>query len=276
MKGHRVFFTNSEARNPGTLGLRWPRFENRGPALDVLRPVDANGNPQHVVRKNKQAFLKAQWELAVMNFRVLDRMTGAIVAPDAKAMARLREMWESSRRKKVKGKAPVPDDSLGRVEIRVTLLEKWAREFSTRYKLIEGQQPLTPQTGAGRARYASPTLDLIREQLEKGVCFDPPQPVLRRAGETTTQALNRYLADIKHPVVNHRLILFARLLEKLTKKHGQPDMLVLEAIRSLALSDKKKRELQKRNKDNRDERDDRKPSGSKPFPRTGWDPLRTR
>ena len=53
------------------LGLRWPRFDNRGPALDSLQPVDEQGRPLHVVRKNKEVFTKAQWELALFNFRVI-------------------------------------------------------------------------------------------------------------------------------------------------------------------------------------------------------------
>ncbi len=43
-----VFFKTKEARNPGILGLRWPRFDNRGPALDSLQPVDELGRPLHV------------------------------------------------------------------------------------------------------------------------------------------------------------------------------------------------------------------------------------
>ncbi len=69
---YHVFFKTNEARNPGVLGLRWPRFDNRGPALDSLQPVDEQGRPLHVVRKNKEAFKMAQWELALMNFRVLN------------------------------------------------------------------------------------------------------------------------------------------------------------------------------------------------------------
>ena len=254
VKGHHVFFKNSEARNPGVLGLRWPRFENRGPAVDSLHPVDENGFPLHVVRKNKQAFGKAQWELAVMNFSVVDRNTGSVVSPDAKSMTRLREMWDSSRRKKVKGVAPTASDLPAHVEVKVALLQKWEKEFSAQYKLIEGQPPLTPQTGAGRARYSTPTLDYIRKTLADGGHFDPPQPILRRPGETTERALNRYLADIKHPLVRHRLVLFRRQLAELTARFGQPDTIVLEAVRSLALSKTKKREQIQRNKENRDER----------------------
>lgn len=254
VKGHHVFFKNSEARNPGVLGMRWPRFENRGPALDSLRPVDEEGRPLHVVRKDKQAFAKAQWELAVMNFRVVSRNTGSIVAPDAKSVSRLREMWESSRRKKVRGVTPAASDLPSHVEIKLSLLQKWEQEFGTQYKLIEGQQPLTPQTGAGRARYASPTLDYIRKTLAEGGQFNPPQPILRRPGETAERALNRYIADIKHPLVRHRLVLFRRQLVELTARFGEPDMIVLEAVRSLALSQTKKREHIQRIKENRDER----------------------
>ncbi len=254
VKGHHVYFKRSGARNPGVLGLKWPRFDNRDPALDALRPLDGHGRPRHVVRKNKQAFQQAQWELAVMNFRVIDRNTGALVAPDPQAQARLREIWESSRRRK-KSKTSATVEAPGRVKITLRLLQKWEKEFASRYKLVEGQQPLTPQTGAGRARYASSTLKMIREQLERGVRFDPPQPLLRRPDESPQRALERYLADIKHPLVRHRLVLFSRLLEKLVRQHGKPDLIVLEAVRSLALSEKNKRELQKRIKENRDERE---------------------
>lgn len=258
---YHVFFKATESRNPGVLGLKWPRFDNRGPALDALRPIDELGRPLHVVRKNKEAFIKAQWELAVMNFQVIDRQTGARVPPDAHALARLREMWESSRRKRRSKKEATSGTPAGspettdRVEIKVALLEKWAAEFADRYKLIEGQQPLTPQTGAGRARYSSLTLAQIRQQLEQGIRFDPPQPVLRRPGESAQRALDRYLAGIKHPLVRHRLVLFSRLLDRLVKQHGEPDLVVIEAVRSLALGQKNKRELLKRNKANRDERE---------------------
>lgn len=220
--------------------------------------MDDAGRPLHVVRKNKEAFHLAQWELAILNFRVLDVATGALVAPDAQALARLREMWESSRRKS-RGKkaataeATAPTDG-GEVKVSEALLKRWAREFEGRYKLIEGQQPLTPQTGAGHARFASPTLERLREIIAGGQRPDAAQPVLCRPGECAESALNRYLADIKHPLVRHRLVLFQKLLARLVKRFGQPDRIVLEAVRSLALSEKNKRELQNRIKANRDER----------------------
>jgi hypothetical protein len=51
-------------------------------------------------------------------------------------------------------------------------------------------------------------LELIRKEIGEGRRVDPPQPVLRRKGESAKQALNRYLANIKQPLVRHRLVLF--------------------------------------------------------------------
>ena len=258
VRGHWVYFKHTEGRNPGVLGLRWPRFENRGPALDAFTPVAADGRPLHVVRRNKEAFHLAQWELAILNFRVLDVATGALVPPDPRALARLREMWESTRRKprgrQAASNAVPAQHEIGEVKVSEALLKRWSKEFEGRYRLVDGQQPLTPQTGAGRARFASPTLERLREIIAGGARPDNAQPVLLRPGERAESALNRYLADIKHPLVRHRLVLFSRLLAKLAERFGQPDLIVLEAVRSLALSRKNKRELQNRIKANRDQR----------------------
>ena len=248
-KDFHVFFTTTEARNPGVLGLRWPRFDNRGPALDSLQPVDEEDRPLHVVRKNKEAFTRAQWELALINFRVIDCATGKLVVPDAKSLARLRDIWESGKRNKKKT-SPTTNEPES-VKVSEKILAKWEKEFAKQYRLVEGQQPLTPQTGAGRARYSSLTLN----RIYAGEHFDPPQPILRRKGENPDQALNRYFSDIKHPLVRHRLVLFRRLLALLVSQHGKPDMLVLEAVRSLALGQKAKNELNKRNEQFRKERE---------------------
>ncbi|MGN6552628.1 MAG: type II CRISPR RNA-guided endonuclease Cas9 [Verrucomicrobiota bacterium] len=235
-----VFFKTTEARNPGVLGLRWPRFDNRGPALDSLRPVDEDGRPLHVVRKNKQAFTGAQWELALMNFRVLDCETRQKLDPRIHFpvfIENLRNEWNK------KGKV---------TEAR---LKKLAEPFAGKFLLIEDQKPLTPESGTGRARYSSPTLAIIKKEISEGRRVDPPQPILQRKGESVEDALNRYLADIKHPLVRHRLVLFRRLLKQLVLKHGQPEMIVLEAVRSLALGQKAKNELNKRNEQFRKERE---------------------
>ena len=63
------------------------------------------------------------------------------------------------------------------------------------------------------------------------------------------------MADIKHPLVRHRLTLFQKLLQQLVSRFGEPDMIVLEAIRSLAMGEKKRREHIQRIKENRDERE---------------------
>lgn len=236
-----VFFKTTEARNPGVMGLRWPRFDNRGPALDSLKPVDEQGRPLHVVRKNKEAFTKAQWELALMNFRVLDFKTRQKRDPRTDFpifIENIRNEWNK------KGKV---------TEAR---LKKLAEPFKDKFLLIEDQKPLTPETGAGRARYSSPTLELIRKEIGEGRRVDPPQPILRRKGENAEQALNRYLADVKHPLVRHRLILFRGILARLVKDYGQPDTIVLEAVRSLALGQKKKNELNKNNERNRQDRNE--------------------
>ena len=235
-----VFFKTTEARNPGVLGLRWPRFDNRGPALDSLRPIDEEGRPLHVVRKNKEAFLKAQWELALMNFRVLDANTRQKRDPRTDFpifIENLRNEWNK------KGKV---------TEAR---LKKLAEPFKDKFLLIEDQKPLAPESSGGRARYSSPTLELIRREIGEGRRVDPSQPMLRRNGESTEQALNRYLADIKHPLVRHRLVLFRRLLSQFVSRYGQPDIFILEAVRSLALGQKAKNELNKRNELFRKERE---------------------
>ncbi|MEO5802112.1 MAG: type II CRISPR RNA-guided endonuclease Cas9 [Verrucomicrobiota bacterium] len=247
-----VFFKTTESRNPGVVGLRWPRFDNRGPTLDSFQPVDNEGRPLHVVRKNKQAFIKAQWELALMNFRVLDCATNKLISPDLPSLLRLREIWENSKRTKKKKNSEVGESE--NVSISESVLKKWAKEYVKRYKLVEGQTELTPQSGAGRARYCSPTLELLQKEISAGRRIDPPQPILKRSGENTQRALDRYLSDIKHPLVRHRLILFRRLLAKLTDRFGTPDTIVVEAVRSLALSQKNKNELNKRNEQFRKER----------------------
>ena len=63
------------------------------------------------------------------------------------------------------------------------------------------------------------------------------------------------MADVKHPLVRHRLLLFQRLLKKLVSRFGEPDMIVLEAVRSLALGKEKKREQIQRIHNNREERE---------------------
>jgi Holliday junction endodeoxyribonuclease RuvC-like protein/HNH endonuclease len=239
---YHVFFKTTEARNPGVLGLRWPRFDNRGPALDSLQPVDGRGNPLHVVRKNKEPFIKAQWELALMNFRVMDANTRQKLDPRIHFPIFIENLRNEWNKKAKKG-------------ITLERLRKLAAPFQNKFLLIDDQKPLAPETGTGRARYSSPTLELIRKEIGEGRRIDPPQPILQRKGESAEQALNRYLADIKHPLVRHRLVLFRRLLSQFILQYGEPDMIIVEAVRSLALGQKAKNELNKRNEQFRKERE---------------------
>ncbi len=237
---YHVFFKASDSRNPGALGLRWPRFDNRGPALDSFQPVDWQGRPLHVVRKAKTSYRNAQWELAVMNFRVLDAHTRQKVDPCVlfpEFINDLRNEWNR------KGK------------ITLAKLKKMAEPFKGKFLLIDAQTPLTPETGRGRARYSTPTLNRIRQEIAAGKRIDPPQPILLRNGESADAALNRYLSDIKHPLVRHRLVLFRRLLTQLVAQYGQPDMVIVEAIRNLALGQKAKNEINRRNEEYRRQRE---------------------
>ncbi len=239
-KEYHVYFRAGESRNPGILGLRWPRFDNRGPALDAYKPYDEQGRPLHVARKNKAQFRSAQWVLALMNFRVLDPATSRHLDPRIhfpEFVATLQQEWDRH------GKV-----TLGR-------LKKLSRPFSDKFILIEDQKPLTPDSTAGRARFASPTLDFIKSEINAGRQIIPSQPLLRRPHETREAALNRYMAEIRHPLVRHRLGLYNRLLLQLVSKHGKPDFIIVEAVRSLALGRKAKQKLNKQNEQYRAERE---------------------
>jgi hypothetical protein len=64
-KGRHVFFNTS--REPGVLGLRWPRFDNRGPGLDALEPYrkDAKSGtwiPQHTLKRENLLFKSGNWK----------------------------------------------------------------------------------------------------------------------------------------------------------------------------------------------------------------------
>ena len=236
-----VFHKATEGRNPGILGLRWARFDNRDPSLDMFRPYDEQGRPQHVVRKNKPAFVKAQWEVAILNFRVLDLATGAKIRPDAASLLRLKEIYDSRHKKKALD-----------IKVSVSVLKKWADEFSGKYQLLEGQTELVAASSAGRARFSSPILLTLSQPGSSS----NPQPLLRRPGQSTEDALNHYLREIRHPLVKHRLLLYSNLLKKLVKQYGEPDFVVVEAARSLAEGKKARLARDQRNRANQQERED--------------------
>jgi len=243
-----VYFKTTACENPGVLGLRWPRFDNRNPGLDLLKPLDELDRPLHVVRRNKSVFRETQFEQALFNFRVIDKASGKRVLPDTASINRLRQIYDLAKRKSKS------DD----LKISESVIKNWAKEFTDKYELIDGQSELVSRAGDGRAKFSSATLRDIKQVLEKlsaGQTLDAIQPLLRMPNESKEQAMARFLGDIRHGLVRHRLNLFLQMLHRLIKEHGKPDFIVVEAIRSLAFSEKKKDEHQKEQKKNRADRD---------------------
>lgn len=261
-RSFRVYDKRNSAggENPGALGLRWPRFNNRSPDLDRFRPYDEQGRPQHVVSRDREAFKEAQFEVALLNLRVKDTATGKSISPAAEAknghpvysdfVASLRREWE------------LPNKKNGRPtgQVSEARLKKLVAPFVATFLLKEDHPALTPSSTSGRSAFSTPTL----EKICRGELLAPDQagiqPILVRkrpdgTKETPEQSLTRFLGDITAPLVRHRLLLFSRLLDKLSRKHGVPDMIVSEAVRSLALGKKAKAELFKRQKDNEKDRE---------------------
>jgi hypothetical protein len=261
-----VYFKTTECENPGVLGLRWPRFDNRSPGLDLLNPLDELDRPIHVVRRNKPVFRETQFEQAIFNFRVIEKATGKKVLPDIASLNRLREIYESAKQNpKRKSKKPKKDSaSAGKnevVEVKIGdgLLNTWIKDFSHKYELIKDSPELISRTGDGRAKFSSATLRDIKhilETLSAGQTVDAIQPLLRIPNkESKERAMNRFLGDIKHGLVRHRLGLFLRLIRELTAKHGKPNFVVVEAVRSLAFSTKKLEKHKQEQRENRNKRD---------------------
>lgn len=266
-KQFRVFFKNSEARNPGVLGIKWPRFNNRSPGLDVLRPYDEKGRPQHVVSRDNAIARKAMWHMAIANFRVIDLSTGKKVAPDADSLKKLQDLWRETLPKKQReawDKGDVDFDVNVAIEDKrgskgkppkKSPLHQWAELYAERYALVEGQQELSSVAGEGRTKYSTPTLNEFLAGNLEGL-QNTPQPILVRAGQTAEEAMGAFLAEVRSPVVRHRLLLFSRLLARLTKEHGKPDLIVIEAARSFALGHFAKKKRLKEIADNQKSREE--------------------
>lgn len=243
-----VIYKASASREPGVLGVRWARFENRRPQLDLKTPFDAEKDrPQHVARKNCAVYRKAQWALALENFRVVEVQTGKTVTPDSESLGILRSLWERKLTKK--SKLALQQDKLEKVTIKPELLEQWLAEVGGRYALLEGQTKLECSTGEGRARYSRPTLKLIAE----GKSFNPPPLLLQKPSETIQQASDRFLAGIQSLVVRHRLTLFRELFRELVARHGVPQHVVIEATRELGMGRKRRAKfLHERNRNEKE------------------------
>lgn len=262
-----VYFKITDCKNPGVLGLRWPRFDNRSPGLDILRPLDKLGRPIHVIRRNKSIFQRTQFEQAIFNFRVIDKATGKKVLPDIASLNRLREIYESARQnskrkpKEPKNDSDAPADDKKIIEVKIgdRVLNTWASELADKYELIKDSPALFSRTGNGRAKFSSPTLRNIKQVLETlsaGQTVDTTQPLLRIPNKESKElAMNRFLGDIRHGHVRHRLGLFLRLIRKLTVKYGKPDFIVVEAVRSMAFRKRKLEKYKHEQQQNRDKRD---------------------
>ncbi len=250
-KEYRWYDKPTEGRNPGVLGLKWPRFSNRSPGLDALRPYDEKGRPQHVVSKDAPIARKAMWELATANFRVTDLQTGKRVRPSQESLDKLKDLWLKSLKKKdrvayeagaadfdVDVSAEDKKNKKGEVS-KESLLTQWATLYQGQYALLTHQPDLVSAAGEGRTRYSSPTIQAMfdhdLEALQK-----TPQPLLVRPGQSREDAMNAFLADVRSPVVRHRLTLLLRLIERLVKEHGTPKLIIVEAARSFGLGRKAK------------------------------------
>ncbi len=102
-----VFFKTDTEKKPGVIGIRWPKFENRGPGLDALEPFRKEPKtgawiPQHTLRRDKLLFKEWQLEVALNNFRVKRRLitTGRskkekfeLNPPPPHALEALRKLW---------------------------------------------------------------------------------------------------------------------------------------------------------------------------------------
>jgi hypothetical protein len=67
--------------------------------------------------------------------------------------------------------------------------------------------------------------------------------------------MNAFLADVRSPVVRHRLTLLLRLIDRLVKEHGNPRLIIVEAARSFGLGRKAKEKHLKEVAQNQKERE---------------------
>lgn len=231
--------TRRPGLHPGALGLRWPKFQNRSPELCALHPHDEKGRPQHVVGRDKPAYAKAQFEQAILNFRVSSVKTGRTLNPIEqfpRFIETVKQVFNS------KGK------------VTEKALRKCAADFANEFELIEGHTEITPQSGAGRSRFSSATLDELRDLIARGEALPNVAKRLMCEGEPPESAIRRLLESTKNPLVKHRLALLHRELVCLIKRFGAPDFVCVEADRELAMSEDARMELVRNQRKNTKER----------------------
>jgi len=257
-KQFSVFFKSTESKDSGVFSMHWPRFDNRSPSLDIWKPIDDEGRLLHVARTNNNTYKEFQFEASIINFRVLNSKTRIkIENTPPELIEMIREIWLKPRGKKEGSGMKVSISDLKKI------IEKWNKTHpDTELSLIEGQTDLTPISDKGRARYSTPTLRSIRDTLQGGDRVNPPQPILKRKNESTTDAVNRMIAEIPNPLVSDRLSKLLKLLNGLVSKFGKPDLVIVEAVRDIGLGKKNKKKLIKIRDERAKERVDAREDGA--------------
>lgn len=163
IKGHHVYFKNSKEFNPGVMGLKWPRFDNRSPGLDVLEPYRKDTTTgrwirQHTLKRKHPLFKEWQLEVALHNFTVVRRLPSPgknrkekieKISPPPPALEALRKMWNE------RGHLWVED------------LQEWARAYEGQFELNPKQKDLTPRNDlSGRARFSKHGMAIIRQAIK--------------------------------------------------------------------------------------------------------------
>lgn len=157
-----VFFKTNIKQKPGVLGIRWPKFENRGPGLDALEPFRKDPRtgawlPQHALRRDKLLFKEWQLEVALKNFRVKQRLITSgrskkekfeLIPPPPPALEALRKLWNE------RGHLWAED------------LREWAKNHEGQFELRDPDFNLTPRNDcSGRARFSKHGMAAIRKVI---------------------------------------------------------------------------------------------------------------
>jgi hypothetical protein len=159
-----VYFKTDKEHKPGVLGVRWPKFENRGPGLDALEPFRKNQKtgawiPQHTMRRDNLLFKEWQFEVSLKNFRVKRRLisTGRsikekfeLIPPPPAALAALRKLWNEKGHLWAEG------------------LREWAKTCKAQFELRDPDYNLTPRNDfSGRARFSKTGMAVIRKVIDE-------------------------------------------------------------------------------------------------------------
>lgn len=208
-KDFHVYFKTLE--HPGVLGLRWPKFENRGPGLDALEPYRKNPKtgawiPQHTLRRNTLLFKEWQLEKGLKDFRVKRRLITSSrskkekfepIPPPPPALEALRKLWNE------RGHLWAED------------LREWAKNYEGQFELRDPDFNLTPRNDfSGRARFSKHGMAAIRKAIGEA----------REKHDAAYLAWEQKFKD-KNPKVNEEDIAngYARFLTQLASAEASTD-----------------------------------------------------